>query len=557
LTAPSKFAPLVVKLQVAALLLVLSGPSLHSAIDIRFGGYGLGGQTFMGATAQSPDASSASDFITVFPENFGSLSREVSASSGRSTARATTTIQVLERPADRSRINFTASITASGTTPDDPMALAEAVTRLSIIVWTDKRTYFTWTDTFNGTDPLTYVMLRDGDNASQVVPLNNSAKSAWLEAGKKYEFYFNVRSAINTSAFLSVAITLDEAGPPPPPPPPPPMPLPERGAVIYYGIPQDGWYPNGRPYYLESAIGDWWTAGLTGQPWSGFSTYQPYGYGANGNWTFLNPDHQMGAYAVPPLTNDELWSLMGQVNLVDRPNWINTSNLYSSRPVVFAFSGLMDFVHGLEEPLFLTDIIYSEASAEFSDTNACLIAANFGAGGSWQTSNASQGFLIAIGAGSPVEVGYVVPPMYSEYPGAVVSSFEIPLSGDPVRLERGTHYFGALATYQSFPPLNPYNSYNAPFPYRGGQDGFIIYIKTIDIPAVTNPLPVLTKFEHLTNAFKLQWSDTVTRPVNVQRRASLSSGSWETVRSNVTTKEFIDSSPPSGAAFYRLFVPAD
>ena len=311
-----------------------------------------------------------------------------------------------------------------------------------------------------------------------------------LGTGKRY----SARLAFATVQF-------PDGYPPPPPPPPAPLPLPDEGAVVYHGVPSAGYLYGAYddPYAYANnygiAIGDWWTAGLSGQPWSGYSYYQPYGYDMNGNWTFLTPDHQMSASPEPSLLS---------VNL-DEPLYINA----------YTQTGLS-------------------------------IRASYGASGQFQTGNNSQGFLIAIGAAESVKVRYTTIP---NYPANIVSSFEMPLTGDYVTLERGTHYFGVIARYWNFPadPTWPY--YNNP-PSGGGDE------VEIEISLTSKSPPKISEFSRSGRNFTLQWSDAFDRAVHVQRRTSLSTGSWQIIGSNVTTKVFTDTNAPSESAFYRLFVPA-
>lgn len=512
----------------------------------------------MGASAQlAGGQSQTDDFISSFPNTFSSIDYQVNASLGAgwdlnaTYSRATSKVEVIEQSTSGTRLKFTVAVTAIANAPDLKLGSASASARFSIIVTTQKRTYFTWTESLNGDYPA-YVLLRDGIGGS-LVSIDNSLKSTWLEAGRQYEFYFSVSSLLNTPVSIpTTTFTLDEAGPPPPPPPPPALALPESGAILYHGVPQAGYIYDAQTSY-GIAIGDWWSSGLSGQPWTGSSSYRPYGIGSNGVWTNLVPDHDMHVSAALVRSPAELSDFAAQIRstLPTAPvSWLD-SNLYSG-PVVFAFSA--DAVHDLQEPLELAQgLLANEASAGFSDTNACLVAANYGASGSWQTSNISQGFMLAIGAGEPLEVSYVAPP---KYPGNVVASFELPTSGESVILERGTHYFGVLASYSFFPPIAtdpimfPHN------PFRGGDDVFVISVKTLRSSVPNGPPPRLTKMGLLPSGFTLEWSDKDNRSVHVQRRASWSSGTWQTIGSHVKTKTFTDTNTPSGSAFYRLLIPA-
>jgi alpha-tubulin suppressor-like RCC1 family protein len=67
--------------------------------------------------------------------------------------------------------------------------------------------------------------------------------------------------------------------------------------------------------------------------------------------------------------------------------------------------------------------------------------------------------------------------------------------------------------------------------------------------------PVVTRVVRGSENFVLEWSDSLSRPVNVQRRTSLSSGSWSNISTNVMATKFTDTNPPTTAAFYRLVVP--
>ena len=67
--------------------------------------------------------------------------------------------------------------------------------------------------------------------------------------------------------------------------------------------------------------------------------------------------------------------------------------------------------------------------------------------------------------------------------------------------------------------------------------------------------PKITRAVRQSGTFVLEWSDPMNRPVHVQRRTSLSSGVWSNISTNLISTQFIDSSPPPGAAFYRLVAP--
>jgi cyclophilin family peptidyl-prolyl cis-trans isomerase len=56
--------------------------------------------------------------------------------------------------------------------------------------------------------------------------------------------------------------------------------------------------------------------------------------------------------------------------------------------------------------------------------------------------------------------------------------------------------------------------------------------------------------------FRVDWPALSTNtPVQVERRASLSSGAWTVVSSNNTNATFFDTNAPSSGAFYRVVVP--
>lgn len=493
-------------------LVVLALPMANesfAAISSGFGGSPPGSDAFMAASAQLTGTTTTNQFLTAFPSSFCNVDYTVAAAAGtNASAEASAAVGILEQNASGTLLKFNVALRAVANTPDPKLASASASVYFSILIHTQKRTYLTWTGIVNGNYPA-YVEVRAGTRGP-LVSLDNNLKSAWLEAGKTYEFYFSASSLLNSPVSLPLmTFTLDEA-PPPPATPPPPLPLPSNGVIIYYGLPDSGYYLNpwgSYPYGI--AVGDWWNAGLSGQPWTGGAYYRPQ----NIYLTPPRPDHDFG-FGVP---------FVGE--------W----------PIVMcSVSG------GATTP-----VTAQESLAVFEGINSCAVSATYGASGQYQVSNTSQGFMLAIAAGEPIEVSYIKAPVY---PDNIVGSFELPSSGDAVRLDAGTHYFGVLAAYHNFPPL--YTNWLTPNPPRGGGDEWSILIKTLHVPEPNPDLPKFTGLNKLSNGYALQWSDALSRAVHLQRRASLSTGSWETIRTNVVIGSCTDTNAPPGSVFYRLLIPA-
>jgi formylglycine-generating enzyme required for sulfatase activity len=57
---------------------------------------------------------------------------------------------------------------------------------------------------------------------------------------------------------------------------------------------------------------------------------------------------------------------------------------------------------------------------------------------------------------------------------------------------------------------------------------------------------------HSNGVFSIAWTNTGTHAVTIERRTSLTSGSWTVIDSNNVTGEHSDSNAPSGVAFYRV-----
>ena len=70
---------------------------------------------------------------------------------------------------------------------------------------------------------------------------------------------------------------------------------------------------------------------------------------------------------------------------------------------------------------------------------------------------------------------------------------------------------------------------------------------------VFHPKVVTTAFS-TNSGFNFSWQGFAGRPVNVQRRSSLTSP-WETVSSSNVTGNFTDPNPPPGKAYYRVQLP--
>ena len=126
-----------------------------------------------------------------------------------------------------------------------------------------------------------------------------------------------------------------------------------------------------------------------------------------------------------------------------------------------------------------------------------------------------------------------------------ISTFEMGAT-----LPKGSYYFGIVA--------NPFDGPSGVVPshpwFVGGAGGLSLRIAR-PAPEPPKPVPQLTRAFRSGGKFTLEWTDAFNRVVHVQRRASLSSGSWDIVGSNVSTKVFTDTNPPTGSAFYRLLVP--
>ena len=67
--------------------------------------------------------------------------------------------------------------------------------------------------------------------------------------------------------------------------------------------------------------------------------------------------------------------------------------------------------------------------------------------------------------------------------------------------------------------------------------------------------PTITSIGYAGGAFSMTWSGFGNLPVNIERRASLTSGNWTTIATGITVGSYTDSSPPTGKAFYRVVVP--
>lgn len=64
--------------------------------------------------------------------------------------------------------------------------------------------------------------------------------------------------------------------------------------------------------------------------------------------------------------------------------------------------------------------------------------------------------------------------------------------------------------------------------------------------------PRITASGHSNGVFSIAWTNTGSTPVTVERRTSLTSGTWTAIASNNVTGTHSDSNAPSGVAFYRV-----
>lgn len=345
--------------------------------------------------------------------------------------------------------------------------------------------------------------------------------------------------------------------------------LPDRGVLIGYAKTGEAIDVNGNdqidadeawtadPYSFAQPLV--WFDGVIGggEPWRGTSEYHP---NRNTNWSDPNyvwnsgddyqrsieemnsageleyilnrdfgiePADSLSLYYLPRgYTYEEWWQYIEQTYL---QAWLSLG------PQVFATTSW-----GRGFSTLIPELKLENGSASAS------IQASYSGYGNWQTGSYSEGFILAIRAGETVEVQLTAPPNYSE---AIVSSFELPTSGESVFLERGVHFFGVLAAWSYFPPVMPEdpNYYNPNNPYRAAQDSLALAISLVPVEA--------KNASRSAGMFSFEWSDRANRAVHVQRTTSLSSGVWSTVSSNVSTKSFTDTNPPSGAAFYRVIVP--
>jgi hypothetical protein len=83
------------------------------------------------------------------------------------------------------------------------------------------------------------------------------------------------------------------------------------------------------------------------------------------------------------------------------------------------------------------------------------------------------------------------------------------------------------------------------------------YVDSITIENVlpTVPQPIITASAFTEENFTLSWVVEGSTPVIVQRRSSLTTGSWENIHSATGSGSFIDLSPPPERGFYRVVVP--
>lgn len=91
------------------------------------------------------------------------------------------------------------------------------------------------------------------------------------------------------------------------------------------------------------------------------------------------------------------------------------------------------------------------------------------------------------------------------------------------------------------------------FTWSGSGESVILDMwDVVDIGPIK---PTITFANFVGGNFKLDWEGTGPYPVNVQRIQNLSSGTWTTIATGVTTRTYTDYSTPSGKAFYRLVMP--
>lgn len=86
-------------------------------------------------------------------------------------------------------------------------------------------------------------------------------------------------------------------------------------------------------------------------------------------------------------------------------------------------------------------------------------------------------------------------------------------------------------------------------------EGFPIELSMENFVDLNPPTPKITSFSFQPGGFRIQWTGTGSRPVNVQRTTDLKNGPWITIATGITTQEYTDPSTPSNKAFYRVVVP--
>lgn len=80
-----------------------------------------------------------------------------------------------------------------------------------------------------------------------------------------------------------------------------------------------------------------------------------------------------------------------------------------------------------------------------------------------------------------------------------------------------------------------------------------IGFRVASVPEASTPARI-TSIELTNGMFSLSWANAGTNAVTVERRGSLTSGSWAAIASNNVSGSHTDTNPPAGSAFYRLRV---
>lgn len=111
---------------------------------------------------------------------------------------------------------------------------------------------------------------------------------------------------------------------------------------------------------------------------------------------------------------------------------------------------------------------------------------------------------------------------------------------------------GAVAVYDASPELGPVFT-ELPLLQPALVTTNLVRVQSAQI---IPPSPRITGFEKSPAGFRIDWSAVPSgRAVDIQRRSSLTTGSWTTISPNNSNSTFTDPDPPAGAAFYRIAVP--